>query len=146
MVIQNQGFLQDGPVPFQQIADILVKINALNIGAYSIFLGQVRADVLEEKKVKYIEYSSYPQMVEAEMKKILDHCFSLYSDIEFVHVVHSTGIVKAGELSLLVIVGCGHRKESFKAVETIVELIKERLPVWKKEYFSDDSYIWTQNK
>lgn len=146
MVHINQNFLEKGPVPFSRISEVLENMKALQTGAYSIFLGQVRADVSEGKKVKAIEYSSYPEMVDLEMKKILDQIIHQYHDVQYLHVVHSDGIVASGELSLLVIVGCGHRKQSFQAVETIVELIKEKLPIWKKEYFEDDTYTWTQNK
>jgi molybdopterin synthase catalytic subunit len=146
MVHINQNFLEKGPVPFNRISEVLLQIKALQIGAYSIFLGQVRADLSEGKKVRAIEYSSYPEMVDLEMKKILDQTINLYNDLQYVHVVHSTGIVSSGELSLMVIVGCGHRKQSFQAVQKIVELIKEKLPIWKKEYFEDDTYTWTQNK
>jgi molybdopterin synthase catalytic subunit len=145
MVSKIQNLLQEGPIAFHQLTEALENIKALNIGAYSVFLGQVRADSIDGKKVKAIEYSSYPEMVEQEMTKIMDQVYALYSDLQYARVIHSTGIVAAGELSLLVLVGCGHRKHSFKAVETIVELIKEKLPLWKKEYFEDDTYIWTQN-
>ena len=61
-----------------------------------------------------------------------------------IEIIHSTGIVNAGEISLLVLVSAGHRQQAMQACSKAVELIKERLPVWKKEIYDDDSH--TGNK
>jgi molybdopterin synthase catalytic subunit len=146
MAIQKTPFLKNGPIAPEEISAILKDLKANNIGAFSIFVGQVRADTIENKKVKEIEYSAYEAMVESEMTKIINVVKEQTGILEFIQVIHSTGKVKAGEISLLVIAGSTHREQSIKAMEDIVEHIKASLPVWKKEYFEDDTYIWTQNK
>ena len=85
-------------------------------------------------------------MVTNEMQKVINIVIDKYSDIKRIYIMHSKGIVKVGEISLVVFVGCGHRKQSFAAVEALVNLIKERVPIWKKEFLDDDSHQWPKNK
>jgi molybdopterin synthase catalytic subunit len=115
-------------------------------GAHSIFLGQVRDDLSAGGKVKQIDYSAYGEMVDAEAEKIKEIIRSEFTDVLEIIVVHSTGIVMAGEISMFVLVSAGHRKHAISACQKTVELIKERLPVWKKEIFEDDSFKWQENK
>ena len=65
-----------------------------------------------------------------------------FSDLKSLKIFHSTGEVPCGGISLLVMVSSGHRKQSFAALEKCVELIKEKLPIWKKEKFSDGTTRW----
>ncbi len=114
-------------------------------GAYSVFFGQVRADEIDMKKVTAIDYSANRELSAAIMRQIGTDAFKEHN-AHSVHVVHSLGEVKAGELCLMVMVTCGHRKESFAACEYVVERLKKELPVWGKELLSDASYSWKINK
>lgn len=114
-------------------------------GAHSLFLGQVRSDIIGERKVKAIEYSAYKEMVEGESARIKRVTTDAFPDIRKIIIIHSTGIVKAGEISLLVIVTAGHRDQATRGCSHIVELIKLGYPVWKKELFDDDSGRWAEN-
>jgi molybdopterin synthase catalytic subunit len=139
-------YLIEGPVTGEIIALVIGSTGKRNdTGGHSIFLGQVRADEIKGKRVKAIEYSAYASMVKAEADKIKEIILSEFSDAKTVEIVHSTGIVKAGEVSLFVMVSAGHRHHATEACSKTVELVKERLPVWKKEIFDDDSHIWTNN-
>jgi len=134
--------LIEGPVQPSFIADSIAKHSSkTDIGAHAIFLGQVRADAKEGRAVKAIEYSAYPEMAENILSEIREDLFSRYP-ITCMHIYHSIGTVRAGEISLFVFVSCKHRKESFDALRDIVELIKAKVPVWKKEIYEDESYMW----
>jgi molybdopterin synthase catalytic subunit len=134
--------LIEGPVQPSFIADSIAKHSSkMDIGAHAIFLGQVRADAKDGKAVKAIEYSAYPEMAENILSEIREDLFSRYP-ITCMHIYHSIGTVKAGEISLFVFVSCKHRKESFDALRDIVELIKAKVPVWKKEIYEDESHVW----
>jgi len=111
-------------------------------GAYSLFLGQVREDEINGKKVEAIEYSAYDSMVEKEAGYIEEIAHKAFSDINKIRILHSTGIVKTGEISLLVIISAGHRDQATRACRHVLEMIKENYPVWKKELFGDDSHRW----
>ena len=114
----------------------------MDSGGHSIFIGQVRADEISGKKVKAIEYSAYEAIVKTEADKIKETILSEFRDTTAVEIVHSTGIVNSGEISLFVLVSSGHRHQAIEACSKAVELIKDRLPVWKKEIFDDDSHTW----
>jgi len=146
MPIQNKDFLIEMPISSALIGEIVKNASNEDIGAHSIFIGQVRKDTINGKTVTGIEYTAYPNMLNPEMQNIIDTVSAKYQDIKKIHILHSTGLVKTGEISLLVFVACGHRKDSFRAMEEIVELIKEKIPVWKKEIFDDNSHQWPSNK
>ena len=115
-----------------------------NIGAHQIFLGQVRADVIEGKIVSAIEYTTYKEMALEEMHKIREAIFNKY-ELTCMHVYHSLGIVKTGEISLFVFTSSAHRRAAIDACNKIVERIKNELPVWGKEIFVDETYQWKVN-
>ena len=128
------------------ISMFIAKIGEMmDSGGHSVFLGQVRADEINGKKVKAIEYSAYEGMANTEADKIKEIILSEFSDAKSVEIVHSTGTVNTGEISLFVLVSAGHRQQAIEACSKAVELIKEKLPVWKKEIFDDDSRKWKQN-
>jgi molybdopterin synthase catalytic subunit len=137
------NYLIEGPVSQKLISVLIGKAaGKTDSGGHSIFLGQVRADEINGKKVKAIEYSAYEELVCAEAEKIKNLILSEYNDVKEIDIIHSTGIVKAGEISLLVFVSAVHRHQAIQANSKAVELIKENLPVWKKEIYEDDSHIW----
>ena len=137
------NYLTNGPVSQELITQLLDKISRKkDSGGHTVFLGQVRADEINGKTVKAIEYSAYAEMVNIEAENIKKAIFSEFSDVKSVDIIHSTGIVRAGEISLLVLVSAGHRLQAMQACSKAVELIKSNLPVWKKEIFNDDSHLW----
>jgi len=136
----------DGPIPAGFIADSIQKHSTkTNIGAHSIFLGQVRADELLERKVAAIDYTTYKEMALEKMHEIRESIFAKY-ELTCMHVHHSLGTINAGEICLFVFTSSKHRKTAIDACEEVVELIKAELPVWGKEIFEDDSYIWKTNR
>ena len=114
------------------------------IGAHDIFLGQVRADQIDGKKVEAIEYSAYEEMANLKFHEIREAAFKRF-DLSCMHIYHSKGIVKTGEICLFVFVSAPHRKEVFEALHEVVEEIKKQVPVFGKELFEDDSYQWKIN-
>ncbi|MCW3090325.1 MAG: molybdopterin biosynthesis MoaE protein [Ferruginibacter sp.] len=116
-----------------------------NIGAHSIFLGQVRADMVDGKSVTAIEYTTYQEMALEKMHTIREAIFDKYT-LTCMHVYHSLGKVAAGEISLFVFTSSAHRKAATDACAEIVERIKSELPVWGKELFENEEYQWKENK
>jgi molybdopterin synthase catalytic subunit len=135
----------DGPVNAGFVADAVAKHSAqTNIGAHSIFLGQVRNDSVGKQEVAAIEYTAYREMAEEKFHEIREDAFKKYALI-CLHIYHSLGIVKAGEISLFVFVSSMHRKDAVKACEEIVERIKKEVPVWGKEIFGNENFQWKIN-
>ena len=141
-----KNIFTEGPIPAQKIADDIQKHAAkTDIGAHSIFLGQVRADEKVGGAVAAIEYTAYTDMALQQMHEIRENLFAKY-DLTCMHVHHSLGIVPVGEICLFVFVSSKHRKAAIDACEELVEAIKFKLPVWGKEILNTKDTVWKENK
>jgi len=135
----------NGPIQPQFIADSIAKHSTkTSIGAHDIFLGQVRSDMIEDKIVRAIEYSCYEEMAEEKFHEIREAAFTKF-DLTCMHIYHSKGLVKAGEICLFVFVSAKHRQPAFEASRWMVEEIKANVPIWGKELFEDETYTWKEN-
>ena len=131
-----------GPITASFIGDSIQKHSTkTDIGGHSIFLGQVRADMVDEKKVLSIEYTAYEDMALEKMHAVREEIFAKYN-LTCMHVYHSLGKVSAGEISLFVFTSSAHRKAAIDACSETVERIKAELPVWGKELFTDETWQW----
>jgi molybdopterin synthase catalytic subunit len=134
-----------GPIDPAFIANSIGKHSSkTEIGGHSIFLGQVRADAIDGKKVSLIEYTAYEEMALEKMHAIREAIFEKY-ELTCMHVYHSLGKVGAGEISLFVFTSSSHRKAAIDACEETVERLKAELPVWGKELFEDETHQWKEN-
>ena len=135
----------EGPIPVSKIAQSIEKHSTMHdIGAHSIFLGQVRADEKEGKKVQAIEYTCYREMADLVFHEIREETFSKFH-LTCMHIYHSLGYVKSGEISLFVFTSSKHRRMAIDACSYVVEEIKSKAPVWGKEIFEDESHEWKVN-
>ena len=136
----------EGAIPPSFIADSIAKhASKTGIGGHNIFLGQVRADDIDGKKVAAIEYTCNKEMALEKMHEIREAIFEKYA-ITCMHVHHSLGKVNAGELCLFVFTSSKHRKVAIDACTECVERIKAELPIWGKELFEGDGYQWKVNQ
>jgi molybdopterin synthase catalytic subunit len=115
------------------------------IGAHSIFLGQVRSDVIGGKKVVAIEYTAYTEMALEKMHAIREDIFARYP-LTCMHVHHSLGTITAGEICFFVFTSSAHRKAAIDACEEVVNRIKAELPIWGREILEDETYQWKKNQ
>lgn len=134
-----------GAISPQKIADSISHHSVkTEIGGHSIFLGQVRADAKEEGIVSAIEYSAYEDMALEKAHEIREAAFAKYH-LTCLHIYHSLGQVKAGEICLFVFTSSKHRKAAIDACSEIVEQIKKELPIWGKEIISNKDSVWKVN-
>ena len=141
-----KNIFTEGPVEPAFIADSIAKhATKTSIGGHSIFLGQVRADMMDDKQVQAIEYTSHVEMALETMAAIREDIFAKYA-LTCMHVHHSLGVVKAGEICLFVFTSSKHRKDAIEACSACVERIKAELPVWGKEIFEGEGYQWKINQ
>lgn len=135
-----------GAIPPEKIAKSIANHQSkTNIGAHSIFLGQIRADEIDGKKVSEIDYSAHEEMAEAVFHEIRETAFSKF-DITCAHIYHSLGKVKTGELCLFVFTSSAHRKIAIDACNYFVEEIKAKVPIFGKEIFEDETHQWKVNR
>ena len=142
----QKNIFVNGAIPASFIGESIQKHSAKTaIGGHSIFLGQVRADVIEGKKVVAIEYTAYEEMANEKMHQIREAIFEKYR-LTCMHVYHSLGKIVSGEICLFVFTSSPHRKAAIDACEEAVERLKAELPVWGKEVMEDETYQWKINQ
>jgi molybdopterin synthase catalytic subunit len=131
-----KGAIQTEPI---DTADLL-KSGNLETGSIVIFEGIVRAEK-SSKEISHLFYDAEVEIAEGELNRILDEASSRFTIIDAI-AVHRIGIVRPGEISLFVAVSSKHRNEGFQACAFIVDAIKQRLPIWKKDHFADGTEAW----
>lgn len=135
----------EGPITSEFIGQSIAKHQSkTTIGAHNIFLGQVRADTINGKRVSAIEYTAYEDMANEKFFEIREATFKNFN-LTCMHIYHSLGKVNTGEICLFVFVSSPRRKEVFKALEYVVEEIKAKAPVFGKEIFEDTTHQWKKN-
>jgi len=141
-----KNIFREGAIPASFIADSIQKHSTkTEIGGHSIFLGQVRADEINGKTVRAIEYTAYSELALEKMHAIRESIFEKYP-ITCMHVYHSLGKVMTGEICLFVFTSAQHRKAAIDACEETVERLKAELPIWGKEIFEDETHQWKVNR
>lgn len=140
-----KNVFRQGAISSEFIGEAIYKHQSkTEIGAHNIFLGQVRADEIDGKRVAAIEYTAYEDMANAKCYEIREAAFEKF-DLTCMHIYHSLGTVKAGEICLFVFVSSPHRKAVFEALSFVVEAIKADVPVFGKEIFEDKTHQWKVN-
>ena len=109
-------------------------------GAFNCFEGWVREDN-DGKVVSALEYEAYEPLCEKEAEKIFQEAYEKY-DILTARCFHRVGRVNSGEMAVWVGVTAAHRDAGFKACRYIIDQVKFRLPIWKKEYYEDGRSGW----
>jgi len=140
-----KNVFRPGAISSQFIGESIAKHQSkTTIGAHNIFLGQVRADEIDEKVVTAIDYTAYEEMANQKFHEIREATFAKY-DLTCMHIYHSLGKVNVGEVCLFVFVSSPRRKVVFEALEYVVEAIKADVPIFGKEIFEDQTHQWKQN-
>ena len=111
-------------------------------GGYVSFEGWVR-NRNEGKDVTHLEYQSYEALAEKEGDLILKEALQKF-DITDCHCVHRVGDLKIGEMAVWVGVSAVHRGTAFDACEYIIDQLKVRVPVWKKEHYTNGDSGWIE--
>lgn len=112
-------------------------------GATNIFIGMVRSLNLG-RQVKSIHYDCYIPLCESVIREIANEAKVKWGqDIEMV-VIHRHGLLMTGEASVLVMASTKHRDEAYRVTRYVIEEIKTRAPVWKKETYTDGESEWVR--
>jgi len=124
--------ITEKPIDVQKVIDTA---SSLGAGAVNVFIGTVRNNA-NGKNVVWLEYEAYETMTIAEIRKIIDEASHRWP-LQGWAVSHRIGTLKPGEVAVVVAVSTPHRKDSFDACEFIMDSVKEKAPIWKKEVFED---------
>ena len=110
------------------------------IGARSVFEGTVR-DTNDGHDVTKLEYECYKSLAIKEGNKILGEAIEKFGLID-AFCIHRIGTLEIGETAVIVVATSGHRDEAFKGCRYIIDEVKCRVPIWKKEHYQDGETEW----
>jgi len=111
-------------------------------GAVILFVGTVR-DHNEGRSVEHLEYEAYAEMAERELAEIADEAVERWK-VGDVAVEHRTGLLRIGEASVAIAVASAHRDAAYSASRYIIEELKKRVPIWKREGYTDGRSEWVR--
>ena len=129
----------EGPI---DIARIVERVSKSANGATVLFLGTVR-EVNDGRGVTGIEYTAYRSMAERELAAIVEEA-AVRADTNDVAVEHRLGELAVGDCSVAVAVAHPHRARAFEAARYVIEELKERVPIWKREQYVDGTREWVR--
>ena len=109
-------------------------------GGSAYFIGRVR-DHHEGKRVKRLFYECYRSMAEKEIKKIVERAIS-ETGVREIRVTHRMGWLEVGDIAIAIAASGAHRAEAFDACRRVIDRIKENVPIWKKEVYTDTTHDW----
>ena len=122
--------------------EVLSRVGSDEDGAALLFVGVVRNHA-DGRPVSGMRYDAYVDMARRELQSIAQEAAGRLGS-DRVAVEHRTGELAIGEVSVVIAVSSPHRAESFDAARYVMEEIKKRLPVWKKEHYQDGSEVWVE--
>ena len=127
----------------EEAIDVAALISAAqrpDCGAISTFIGTTRIDESGEASVEYLEYEAYRPMADRKLEEIGAEIEERW-EVREVSIVHRIGRVDPGEASVAIVVASPRRGPAFEASRYAIERIKEIVPIWKREVWSD-GYVW----
>lgn len=127
----------EGPI---DAASLITAAQRPDCGAISVFLGTTRVDESEGASVEYLEYEAYRPMADRKLAEIGAEIEEKW-DVRHVAILHRIGRVDPGEASVAIVVSSPRRGPAFEASRYAIERIKEIVPIWKREIWSD-GYVW----
>jgi MoaE-MoaD fusion protein len=126
--------LTDGPIDLSALESIA----SMGDGAVVTFIGRARDHADDGREVVELEYEAYPEMAERVLREMVTEAESRWTGCR-VAVVHRVGVVPLGEAAVAIVAAAPHREEAYAANRHLIETIKQRLPIWKRERFRDGS-------
>ncbi len=125
-----------------EVETIVQSVLTPESGAVDVFIGTTR-NHSNGKEVLKLDYEAYESMALKKMEEIASDVRERW-DVHKVAVVHRTGVVAIGEASVVIAVSSAHREEAFTACRYVIDRLKERVPIWKREFFADGTVAWSQ--
>jgi molybdopterin synthase catalytic subunit len=121
-------------------ASLINEVSSPQYGAISLFAGTVR-EVNEGRAVSAIEYSAYKTMASAELERILAEAETQFG-VSALVVEHRIGLLGLGDVSVAIAAAHQHRAPALDCTRYVIEEIKKRVPIWKKEHYADGTREW----
>ncbi len=127
----------EGPI---DVGALILEAQRPDCGAVATFVGTTRVDESSGASVEYLEYEAYRPMADRKLEEIGAEIRERW-EVGHVAIVHRLGRVAPGEASVAIVVAAPRRGPAFEASRYAIERIKEIVPIWKREVWSD-GYVW----
>lgn len=122
------------------IAALIDELRSSEVGALSVFIGTVR-ETSEGRRVTRLEYDAYRAMAESELTAITTEAFEQFG-VQALVAEHRVGQLEVGEVSVVIVSAHAHRAAAMECTRFVIEEIKKRVPIWKREHFVDGTREW----
>ncbi|QDT93775.1 molybdenum cofactor biosynthesis protein MoaE [Gimesia algae] len=129
--------ITDQPIDYAAITE---QVRSNECGAVVLFMGTVR-EMTAGKQTVALDYEAYPEMADQMMQQLIDEARDQW-DVHAIAIEHRVGHLTLGEISVAIAVSSAHRKEAFAAGHFLIDRLKEIVPIWKKENWSDGTTEW----
>jgi molybdopterin synthase catalytic subunit len=129
--------ITENPIDHAALTD---RVRSNDAGAVCTFLGTVR-EMTGERRTSRLDYEAYPAMAAKVLQGLEDEARGRWPILDLA-LVHRIGRMELGEISVVVAVSCPHRVDAFEACRWLIDTLKERVPIWKKETWADGSEEW----
>ena len=129
--------LTDSPIDHEQV---LQSVRSHNAGAAVLFLGTVR-EFTNSVQTSSLDYEAYPDMARSAMQALATEARQRWPLVG-VAISHRVGHLALGDVAVAVAVSSAHRQPSFEAGQWIIDTLKQRVPIWKKEKYADGTTEW----
>jgi molybdopterin synthase catalytic subunit len=126
-----------------ELGPVSARVIGPGMGGVVVFVGTVR-DRARGREIRHLEYEAYASMAEREMERIADEAAERFAGAA-VAIAHRTGHLEVGEIAVIVAAAAPHRAEAFAACRFAIDALKQRVPIWKKEFASDGEY-WVDER
>jgi molybdopterin synthase catalytic subunit len=126
------------------VAGLTSLVASAAAGAITSFLGVVR-DVNAGRAVTGIEYSAYEEMAQREMQAIAHEAAARFDNAS-IALQHRLGELALGDVSVAIVAAHAHRAPALNACRYVIEQLKLRVPIWKREHYTDGSRAWVDNR
>ncbi len=136
IALTTQIEISSKPLKVQACIDWIISPGS---GGIDVFIGTVR-DQTKGKSVVRLEFEAYEPMALKEMQRIAEQAFEKWP-VQKLLIHHRTGVLNVGELPVIIAVAAAHRAAAFEACRYVIDTLKEKVPIWKKEIF-EDGEVW----
>ncbi|MEO7361944.1 MAG: molybdenum cofactor biosynthesis protein MoaE [Gemmatimonadaceae bacterium] len=119
---------------------LLQRVADRGTGAVTLFLGTVR-NVNDGRTVTGIDYEAYGAMALSELEAIAHELVNAVPDLRLA-VEHRVGMLSVGDVSVAIAAAHAHRAQAMDASRTVIEAIKQRVPIWKREHYTEGDWHW----
>lgn len=135
--------LVSGPI---DVAALMARVASPAVGAVASFLGTVR-NLNDDRAVTGIDYSAYEEMAEREMRAIVAAAAApVQGTSPSIALEHRLGELSLGDISVAIVVSHAHRAPALDVCRYVIEEIKKRVPIWKREHYADGTRAWVDNR